>query len=285
MRQSDRTSTVSYRHELRWEGLKRRMIDILGVFISGVAAGTLGGLLGIGGGIVLIPILRFCVGLSPAFAAGTCVTAVFCTTLSGSIRHHRLGHTDLRSTLPVMGAGVVTTAGFSWLFLWMSFHEHWLDLGTGIVFSLISARMILEGVLEGRGRTTEQARPRMLEGALLNKIVIGAAGGVLPGLLGIGTGGILVPAFALILKAPIKTAIGCSLVCFSANALISSAFKLSQGFVNATFAVPACAGTLLGAWLGATLNRNSPSAILKVMFGTVFAYVSLKFLLSFGGVT
>jgi uncharacterized membrane protein YfcA len=231
-----------------------------------------------------MPFLRFCVGLSPAHAAGTCVVAVFCTTLSGSFRHHRLGHVNVKSILPVIATGVVATAVFSYAFLWMAERDRWLDLGTGLVFSLISVRMIVEGLVELRGRTVRKADTSLVRGSLLHKSAIGAAGGVLPGLLGIGTGGIMVPAFTLVLKAPIKTAIGCSLTCFCANALISSAFKYSQGFVDPIVAGPACVGTLAGAYLGATLNRRSPPAVLKVMFGGVFAYVSVRFILSFGGV-
>ena len=260
------------------------MFTILGICISGLAAGTLGGLLGIGGGIVLIPFLRFWIGLSPAEAAGTCVVAVFCTTLAGSYRHHRLGHVNIKSIYPVVAAGAVSTAVFSITFLWAARHERWLDLGTGLVFSLISARMIFEGLWEARGRTISRIDGNQIQGSLGHKIAIGTAGGVLPGLLGIGTGGIMVPAFALLLKAPIKIAIGCSLVCFSANALISSIFKVSQGYTNLAVAGPACAGTLVGAYLGATLNRSFPPARLKLLFGVVFTYVSLKFILSFCGV-
>jgi uncharacterized membrane protein YfcA len=259
------------------------MTDAVVVLAIGLLAGGLGGLLGIGGGIVLMPFLRFGVGLSPAHAAGTCVVAVFCTTLSGSFRHHRLGHVNIRSILPVIMTGVVATAVFSYAFLWMAERGRWLDLGTGLVFSLISARMIIEGLIELRGGTARKADTSQVPGSLLHKSAIGAAGGVLPGLLGIGTGGIMVPAFTLVLKAPIKTAIGCSLTCFCANALISSAFKCSQGFVDPSVAGPACMGALAGAYLGATLNRKSPSAILKVMFGGVFTYVSVRFILSFGG--
>jgi len=158
-----------------------------------------------------------------------------------------------------------------------------LDIGTGLVFSLISARMIIEGLLEIFGRALPRSGADETRASLVHTLAIGTAGGALPGLLGIGTGGIMVPAFALILKTPIKTAIGSSLTCFCANALVSSAFKCAQGFVDPTVAGPACVGTLAGAYLGATLNRKFPSAMLKIMFGAVFAYVSLKFLLSFGG--
>ena len=261
------------------------MADVLGILVIGLVAGTLGGLLGIGGGIVLIPFLRFYVGLPPAHAAGVCVVAVFCTTLSGSFRHHKLGHVDIRSIRPVIIAGVVATTIFSFVFLGLAERGRWLDLGTGLVFTLISARMIIEGLLEFQGGgATPRTDTNQVHGSLGHKLAIGTAGGVLPGLLGIGTGGIMVPAFALILKAPIKTAIGCSLTCFAANALISSVFKYSQGYVDLTVAGPACVGTLVGAYLGATLNRKFPSAGLKIMFGAVFACVSLKFILSFGGV-
>jgi len=255
------------------------MPDVFGAIISGLVAGVLGGLLGIGGGIILIPFLRYFVGLSPPAAAGTCVVAVFCTTLSGSYRHYRLGHVSIRSILPVICAGVVATAIFSLAFLWVAQWEQWLDTGTGFVFSLISLRMILEGICERRLQRPSGSNAAYMPGSLWHKFAIGAACGVLPGLLGIGTGGILVPAFSLLLRTPIKIAIGCSLACFSVNALVSSVFKLCQGSVNLPIAGPACLGTLVGAYLGANLNRGTPSSALKIMFGALFAYESLKLML------
>ncbi|MCK4872001.1 MAG: sulfite exporter TauE/SafE family protein [Phycisphaerales bacterium] len=260
------------------------MADVLGVFVVGLMAGTLGGLLGIGGGIILMPFLRFYLDLPPAYAAGTCIVAVFCTTLSGSLRHYKLGHVDLRSIVPIITTGALTTAVFSFAFLWLAKHDRYLDLGTGLVFSLIATRMIVAGLFDITGSKAERVSTSRVHAPLLHKLAIGTAGGVLPGLLGIGTGGIMVPAFTLILKAPIKTAIGCSLACFSANALVSATCKCAQGFVSFTVAGPACAGTLLGAYLGATLNRKFPSAALKILFGAVFAYVSLKFVLSSAGI-
>ena len=95
------------------------MSDILILFMGGFLAGALGGLLGIGGGIVLMPMLRFLVGLSPAYAAGTCVLAVFFTTLGGSYRHYKLGNVNLRSITPIMISGALATAIFSYAFLYL----------------------------------------------------------------------------------------------------------------------------------------------------------------------
>ena len=103
----------------------------------------------------------------------------------------------------------------------------------------------------------------------------------MPGLLGIGTGVILVPAFNLMLGVPIKIAMACSLTCFSFNAFISSLFKFAQGFIDLKLALPICAGTLLGANLGAILNKWFASNVVRVLFGLVFLYISFKFIISF----
>ncbi len=256
------------------------MPDLAILLTAGIFAGTLGGLLGIGGGVVLMPLLRFVIGLTPAGAAGTCILAVFFTTLGGSYRHFRLGHLDINFTLPVIAAGLATTTVFSLLFLQLSTHERWLDLGIGLVFTLISVRMILEGLPESFSRSRERTENRQLTSTLKTRVLIGGSAGILPGLLGIGTGVILVPAFTFLLSMPIKAAVASSLASFCVNAFVSSTFKMAQGFVDLRVALPLCAGTLVGSNLGATLNKRFPSRSIKLIFGLVFSYVSLKFLLT-----
>lgn len=231
-----------------------------------------------------MPILRFFVGLSPSYAAGTCIVAVFFTTLGGSFKHYKQSHINIRSIVPVILAGAFSTIVFSLIFLHFAKKGKWLDLGTGLVFSLVSIRMIIEGLVDLFGRKVKEATGNEIHGPLLGKISIGGLAGILPGALGIGTGAILVPAFTLILKAPIKIAIGCSLACFSVNAFLSSILKYSQGFINIEVALFLCLGTLAGSNVGAILNKRFPSPVLKVMFALVFIYIALKYImLYFGG--
>jgi uncharacterized membrane protein YfcA len=257
------------------------MTETLMLFLGGMVAGALGGFLGIGGGIVLMPMLRFMVGLSPANAAGTCIVAVFFTTLGGSYRHYKLGNVDLRSLIPVIISGASATVVFSCVFLYLSSRERWLDLGVGLVFALISSRMIAEGIPGLVKKYVNHTSSNKIEGPLTHKISIGALAGALPGLLGIGTGVILVPAFVYLLNAPVRVAMASSLTCFSVNALVSSGFKYVQGFTDLHVAFPVCLGALLGANLGAMLNKRVSSNALKLIFGLVFSYVSIKFILSF----
>ncbi|MGD8700499.1 MAG: sulfite exporter TauE/SafE family protein, partial [Gemmatimonadales bacterium] len=146
--------------------------------------------------------------------------------------------------------------------------------------SLVSARMIAEGVPGLLRDRTDRPHGAAITGTLPKKLTIGGAAGMLPGLLGIGTGSILVPAFAFLLKAPVKTAVAASLVCFCFNSLISSAFKAAQGFVELDVVLPVCLGTLIGSNLGAVANKRLAPAHVKLVFGLVFTYVSFKFILS-----
>jgi len=256
--------------------------DLLVLLCGGVLAGMVGGLLGVGGGVVLMPLLRFGVGLPTVQAAGTCIVAVFFTTLGGSYRHHRLGHVRWRAMVPVMVTGAAATVVFSVLFHALATRQRWLDLGIGLVFSLIAARMVGEA-LPRRRRPREAGGDPTTPPTPWTKPAIGVAAGALPGLLGIGTGVVLVPAFTLVLGLGIKTAMGCSLACFCCNALISSAFKLAQGFVVLDVALPVCLGTLLGANLGALANKRLAAAWVRLLFAALFTYVAFKFILLFAG--
>lgn len=249
---------------------------------GGLTAGMLGGLLGIGGGIVLMPVLRFATDLPPAEAAATCVVAVFFTTLGGSYRHYMLGHIELQSVLPVLVPGLVASACCSLLlFPLLAQRGGWLDLGIGLVFLLVSSRMVIEGMPGLLKRAPEAPVKPRLEGPLPHKLSIGAASGALPGLLGIGTGSILVPAFSFLLKTQFKTAAAASLTCFCCTAAVSAGFKYTQGYVDAQLALPLSIGTFAGANLGAVVNRRFPSPGLKLLFGVVFGFVSLRFILAF----
>ncbi len=255
--------------------------DILVLLITGLAAGLLGGLLGIGGGVVLMPVLRFVVGLGPAQAAGTCVLAVFFTTLGGSIKHYRLGHVPRQGLMPVIVAGALSTLAFSMLFLVLAPRGRWLDVGIGGVFALVALRTIWDAAVRRRGDADSGGNGGpAISGSAARKAGLGVVAGMLPGLFGIGTGAILVPGFSYLLHAPIKVAIGSALACFCANALISAVMKYLQGYVELLVALPVCLGCLAGSQLGAVINDRMPSRTLKLMFGLVFAWVSFRFIAS-----
>ena len=206
---------------------------------------------------------------------------MFFTTLGGSYRHWRLGHLDPRSIVPVALAGAMATIVFSLVFGFVSGEGRWLDLGMGFVFCLVAGRMIFEGAAGvGQGENPEKHGSKGVDAPVAQKVGVGVAAGVLPGLLGIGTGGILVPAFNLVMKASIRAAIAASLTCFCFNAFISATIKIAQGFTVLEVALPVALGTLLGSNLGAVANGRLSTGIIKIVFGAVFALVAARFLFS-----
>jgi len=250
---------------------------------GGLVAGMLGGMLGIGGGVVLMPLLRFGIGLEPQDAAGTCVLAVFFTSVGGSYRHHRLGHLQLRPVWPVIVAGACAAVAASIAFTRVMACGHWLDLGIGFTFMLVAMRMAMDGARGLAGGQGRSVTAGSLDGMFVKKALVGTVGGTFPGLLGIGTGSFLVPAFTFFLRFPIKRAMAASLVCFAVTAAISACFKLAQGYVDLQIAMPACIGTVLGANFGALVNKRAPSPWLRLCCGVLFGVIAARFVLVFAG--
>ncbi|MDD5020146.1 MAG: sulfite exporter TauE/SafE family protein, partial [Candidatus Omnitrophica bacterium] len=138
---------------------------------------------------------------------------------------------------------------------------------------------IYEGIFRIKERQGEGNKT--IEGKKSAKILVGIMSGILPGLFGIGTGAVLVPVFNYCLNSPMKVAIGSSLICFTVNALISSVFKFFQGYILLDKAIILCAGTAVGAYEGARLNKRFPFFLLKLLFGLLFFYISLKYIFLF----
>jgi uncharacterized membrane protein YfcA len=259
-------------------------MEIPFLMLTGVASGFIGGLLGLGGGILLMPVLRFALDIPAMEAAGISIFGVFFVTISGSYRHYKLGHINLPSLMPVIITGAFSSLFFSLAFRKMAGHAEWIDFAIGIVFFIVAARMIRAGLRKRMGREGFTKDNNMLPGTALQKGLIGAIAGAIPGFLGIGTGAILVPAFSFTLKAPIKVAIGSSLACFTINALVSAVMKWHQGFIDFSVALPLSLGAVLGATIGSTVNKSIPSSALKFIFGIAFLYASSKFIFSSWGI-
>jgi len=99
-----------------------------------ITAGMLGGLLGIGGGILIMPILRLIICLDTVCAAGACIVAVFFIIFGGSLKHLRLRHICFHSILPAIISELILTLALSTLFIHITQKDVWLDMATGVVF-------------------------------------------------------------------------------------------------------------------------------------------------------
>jgi len=138
---------------------------------------------------------------------------------------------------------------------------------------------------EGLFAKAKAAEPvPQIPGKPLSKTILGSVIGTLTGIIGLGGGYALVPSYIYFLKAPVKLAIGTSMAAFVWMALVGAFFKFFQGVVNIPVAITLGIGALIGAIYGAKLVAKFKPNVLKTLFGLLFLYVSLKYILIYFGV-
>lgn len=256
------------------------MTVLMGVilFVVGIAAGIVGGLLGIGGCVLMMPAIRFGFGFPATLAVGTTLTAVIFTAASGAIQHWRLHNVDWHSVKYIAPAGVAGVLAGSVLFYYIRDYGNVIDLIVGLAFIWAALRMLYEGIFR---RKVPEVSGNELMGSKGAKAGVGGAVGFLTGIIGLGGGYALVPSFIYVLRSPLRVAIGSSMASFVWFALVGGLIKTFQGFTDILAAVALGIGAAGGAIVGARLVARFKPATLKAAFGFIFLYVSLKYILLF----
>jgi len=256
------------------------MVFIL-YLITGLLAGVVGGLLGTGGCALMMPVIRFGFHFDPAFAVGTTLTAVVFTAGSGAYQHIRMGNVDRKTAWVIGASGVLGVIIGSIVFSYVMPYGELIDLIIGCAFLLVTLRMLYEGSkgIIGKNPLPQPLAGGGMPGSSVQKGILGAAIGMLTGIVGLGGGYALVPSFLYLFKAPMKLAIGTSMASFVWMALVGAIFKLYQNVVNIPVAITLGIGALIGAIYGAKLVAKFKPAVLKFLFGLLFLYVSLKYIL------
>ncbi|PUA31297.1 MAG: permease [Candidatus Terraquivivens tikiterensis] len=257
------------------------IVLIIVLVIFGLIAGILGGFLGTGGCVVMLPALYFLFNYSLPVAIGTTITAVIITATSGSIAHLKIRNVDYKTSMIVASSGAVGALLGSIAFQYLTEQLPLLKVILGVAFLYVSIRMIYEGSIR---RKLEAKAGNTVPGGALAKSSIGFVIGVLTGIVGLGGGYALVPSMIYLLGAPVKIAVGTSLASFISMAVVSGAFKIYQGLVDVLAALSLGAGTAVGAQIGSRLVPKVPASYIKLVFGIVFLYVSLKFILDVFGI-
>jgi uncharacterized membrane protein YfcA len=188
---------------------------------------------------------------------------------------------DKETAFLTVYSGILGVIIGSIIFSYIKNYDNLIDLIIGIAFIIVSLRMLYEGIFN-KGRVTQQDTE--IPGRPLSKTILGSVIGILTGLVGLGGGYALVPSYIYFLKSPVKLAIGTSMAAFVWMALVGSFFKFFQGAVNFPVAIILGVGALIGAIYGAKLVAKFKPGLLKTLFGLLFFYVSLKYILIYFGI-
>ena len=276
--------------------------NLVGILLAGVGTGVLGAVLGIGGGVLLIPILVLGLGLTMHHAVATSIlsvvatsSAVASTNVERGTANMRLGMTlEIATSLGAIAGGV--TAG-------------WIPPRAleGIFAAVLVPTAVLmwrgrtghEGpVSPGPGRGHAEAEPGEPIGALGARYRDEAEGrevayavrrlgaglgisflaGNLSGLLGIGGGVFKVPALHLVCGIPIKAAAATSNFMIGVTAAASASLYYGRGQVRPALTAAVVLGVLAGSALGAVVNRRVRGAAVRRLFAGLLVLVALQML-------
>ncbi|MBN1918954.1 MAG: sulfite exporter TauE/SafE family protein [Verrucomicrobia bacterium] len=279
-------------------------IDLVALLVLGLASGFVAGFYGVGGGIITVPMLYIVFRVDSNVAVGSSLAVILGTSISATIRHHRLRQVDARLGLLMFAGGFVGTwlgAGLVELLKRLgefSFAPRAI-LAVNFVIPLIYGVYL---VLVGRTFQRETARRRqelrdnpdapfraplrrVLERLAWRPLVslpssgiervsvwmlalIGVLAGLTAGLLGVGGGIVMVPAMIYILGVPTGIAIGTSLFMIILNSAVGTFFHASGlGFFSRTGNSNCDLVLATCLLIGSTLGAQLGAAITKKLHG------------------
>jgi uncharacterized protein len=239
------------------------------LLVLGAFTGTLSGLLGIGGGLLMVPALTV-FGVPLVQATATSLVGVFLSSVSGSVRNLRMRELNWQVSLVLAAFGIFTAQGGAWLGdripdHWLSFAFAWLLLLTIYLMNLRQSLKNREFAISARPSTVRKFAPstpiRFVPTAGIGLLV-----GLLSGLFGVGGGLVMVPLQMLLLNEPIKSAVRTSLGAIVAIAISALAQHAWNG--NVLWIPGLCLGLggIVGAQVGTRLLPKFPDQTVNLMF-------------------
>lgn len=263
----------------------------LAVFAGSVVAGLLGALTGLGGGVVLVPLLVLLFGVDLHHALGASLVSVIATSSGAASAYVREGYINLRvgmflevaTTLGALaGASLLGVLPKRWVALvfglvllhsaYLSYRNRHQDTPLDPAASdPLAKRLRLEGALPTPGGPRPYGVRRLSGGFALM-----ALAGMLSGLLGIGSGAVKVLAMDRVMGLPYKVSTTTSNFMIGVTAAASAGIYLRQGYIDPVVSFPVMLGVLLGAFLGARILPGSPTSRLRLVFALVIAFLGVQ---------
>ncbi len=246
------------------------------LFFAAIGIGGFASLLGVGGGIFMVPLLLLG-GFVPITqeAAGTSIAAVVFTSLSSSFVYGMKRLINVRIGLLLMP----TTILGAWCGACLStvINPRWLAIAFGLFLIYPVAMMIQGKPPKEIGLSLHgEAKKGLL---VVTTAMLGLATGIASGLFGIGGGTVMVPALAVFLGFDIVTAVATSLFVMVPSAMIATYQHWVQGHLHLELALPLILGIVIGAQIGPHIGTRIPKKRLRQLFGIVLLYAAINMII------
>lgn len=236
----------------------------------GVIAGLASGLFGVGGGIVLVPGLVLLAGLSQRMAHGTSLAAIVPIALAGVLGYAAGGEVD-GAAAALTAAGVLMGAPIG-VHLLGRLPERTLRIGFAVILLLSAVRLLVAPEQADGQATVTLATAAMF-------VVTGLGAGVLAGVMGVGGGVIMVPAFTVLFGMPIVLAKGTSLAVIVPGAILGTIRNRAQGTADLRLGLVAGMSGVATAFLASRISLGMNPEVASGTFAALLMIVVLRMVL------
>lgn len=255
------------------------------------SAGLIGALTGLGGGIIVTPVLVLLFHINIHVAMGASLISVIATSSGTSALYLRDGFTNIRiglflETAAVIGAiigalliGLISKSLLAAIFSIVLLVSAYLTIARqeSVEACPKSHPLALKLNLDGYYPLKKQMTHYTVQNAPLAWVIMGFAG-ILSGLLGIGSGTLKVLAMDQVLRIPYKVSTTTSNFMVGLTATASVGVYLANGYIYPQITFPVMIGVLLGAFSGAALLPHLHTKILRIIFSTALCFIALQML-------
>ncbi|CEP69394.1 Transmembrane protein TauE like [Moorella glycerini] len=265
------------------------------IFAGSVLAGVIGALLGLGGGIIIIPLLTLVFGIDIRYAIGASIVSVIATSSGAAAAYIRDRITNIRigmflematTTGAIVGAfmaGLISSRLLYFIFAFVMgystmalFQRRNVELARDLPPHPLAIKLQLAGSYYDQ--VLHQQVNYISAGVYAGFGTMFAAG-ILSGLLGIGNGVFKVMAMDMFMKLPMKVSTATSNFMIGITAAASAGIYFARGYINPAITAPVALGVVLGAILGTRLMVRLRNATIRKVFLPVLVYVALQMLI------
>jgi uncharacterized protein len=266
--------------------------------VVSAAAAVVGSMLGLGGGVFLVPIFTLFFGVDQKLAIGASAVAVVTNSVVGSSVHLRSRFTNLRLAMLLQVTMATGATAGAILGVWAP--ERAVNIVFGLVLLYAATSMLLkrtadvpgsEDLPDDWGLRAKYLDPatKKVVGYIPQRVTAGlgisAFAGGLSGMLGVGGGVIQVPAMNLLMRVPVKAAAGTSSFMVGITAIATAFVYYAEEKIDPTVVVPAMIGIFVGSQAGSRLTRRVKAQNLVLLFVAILLYLGLSLLLKAAGIT
>lgn len=267
------------------------------LFLGAIAAGFFGSLTGLGGGVVVIPILTLGFGVDMRYAIGAALVTSIATSSGAAAAYIKEGITNVRIGMFLEIATTLGAVGGAIIAMYLDKKYIAIVFGCVLIFSAYRTIRKKEENIDYSLPGDKLGRKFKLNGSysspqgvvkynvhnVMGGFSLMTLAGILSGLLGIGSGSLKVLAMDTAMRIPFKVSTTTSNFMVGVTAAASAVIYLQRGYIDPGMALPIVVGVLIGAFIGSKILPKANVRKLRLLFSIVITILAI--FMMYNGIT